>query len=80
TADLRAAYDEKQKSARHEKISAVKAKIKEIFTETAEQEIAAKLFKDVEKDIVRGAILETGIRIDGRDTRTVRPIVSEVGI
>ena len=80
TADLRAAYDEKQKSARHEKISAVKAKIKEIFTETAEQEIAGKLFKDVEKDIVRGAILETGVRIDGRDTRTVRPIVSEVGI
>jgi polyribonucleotide nucleotidyltransferase len=80
TADLRAAYDEKQKSARHEKISAVKAKIKEVFTEQAEQEIAAKLFKDVEKDIVRGAILETGIRIDGRDTRTVRPIVSEVGI
>ncbi len=80
TADLRAAYDEKQKSARHEKISAVKAKIKEVFTETAEQEIASKLFKDVEKDLVRGAILETGIRIDGRDTRTVRPIVSEVGI
>jgi polyribonucleotide nucleotidyltransferase len=80
TADLRAAYDEKQKSARHEKISAVKAKLKEIFTEPGEVEIASKLFKDVEKDIVRGAILETGIRIDGRDTRTVRPIVSEVGI
>ena len=37
-------------------------------------------FKDAEKDVVRGSILETGHRIDGRDLKTVRPIVSEVGI
>ncbi len=37
---------------------------------------AAKgLFKDLEADIVRNAILDTGLRIDGRDTKTVRPIV-----
>ena len=29
---------------------------------------------------MRNAILDTGIRIDGRDTRTVRPIIAEVGI
>ena len=37
-------------------------------------------FKDLEKDIVRRDILNTGMRIDGRDTKTVRPIVSEVGV
>lgn len=37
-------------------------------------------FKSVEADIVRGAIIKTGNRIDGRDTKTVRPIVAEVGI
>jgi polyribonucleotide nucleotidyltransferase len=36
--------------------------------------------KSLEADIVRGSILDTGIRIDGRDTKTVRPIVCEVGI
>ena len=38
------------------------------------------LFKDLEADIVRNAILDTGLRIDGRDTKTVRPIIAEVGI
>ena len=38
------------------------------------------LFKELEADIVRNAILDTGLRIDGRDTKTVRPIVAEVGI
>ena len=38
------------------------------------------LFKDLEADIVRNAILDTGMRIDGRDTKTVRPIIAEVGI
>ena len=36
--------------------------------------------KSVEKDIVRGDLLKTGNRIDGRDTKTVRPIVCETGI
>ncbi|MBV9829789.1 MAG: polyribonucleotide nucleotidyltransferase, partial [Alphaproteobacteria bacterium] len=42
--------------------------------------LALKLFKDVEKEIVRGAILRDGMRIDGRDTKTVRPIDCQVGI
>ena len=80
TADLTAAYAERQKSVRQEKIKTVKGRLETIFEDAAEREIAGKLFKGVEKDIVRGAILETGIRIDGRDTKTVRPIVAEVGI
>ena len=38
------------------------------------------MFKKLEKSIVRGDILDRGIRIDGRDVKTVRPIVAEVGI
>jgi len=37
-------------------------------------------FKEAEKDVVRGSILDTKKRIDGRDLVTVRPIVCEVGI
>ncbi len=42
--------------------------------------LAGKLFKDLEKDVVRGNILKTGERIDGRKTDQVRPIVCEVGV
>ena len=37
-------------------------------------------FKHLEKDIVRNAILDTGLRIDGRDTKTVRQIVAEARV
>ena len=42
--------------------------------------MAGGILKDVEKSVVRGNIIKTGQRIDGRDTKTVRPIVAEVGI
>ena len=38
------------------------------------------MFKKLEKSIVRGEILDRGIRIDGRDVKTVRPILAEVGV
>src|SRR4029450_11209233 len=40
----------------------------------------AGVFKKIEAKIVRWNILDTGNRIDGRDVRAVRPIVSEVGV
>ena len=39
-----------------------------------------RVFKDLEAKIVRWNILDTGRRIDGRDVKTVRPIVAEVGV
>ena len=48
--------------------------------EPAKLQYAPKVFKEIEKEIVRGAILKGKPRIDGRDTKTVRPIVCEVGI
>ncbi len=75
------AYQERGKAARHEKISAAKAAaMAAIEAEGLDVEAAKGLFKDLEADIVRNAILDTGLRIDGRDTRTVRPIVAEVGV
>src|SRR5208283_98688 len=46
----------------------------------ADKERLASVFKDLEAKIVRWNILDTGRRIDGRDLKTVRPIVSEVGV
>jgi polyribonucleotide nucleotidyltransferase len=80
-APIAEAYLEKIKQVRHEKISAAKkAAIVTLVEEGFDPEKAKGLFKDLEADIVRNAILDTGLRIDGRDTKTVRPIVAEVGV
>jgi polyribonucleotide nucleotidyltransferase len=60
----------------------VKSTVSEAFADDddATDMIVGAAFKSVEKDIVRKDLIKTGQRIDGRDTKTVRPIVSEVGI
>ena len=82
-ADLRAAYGERQKQVRHSKIDAVKKRVMAEFTGEGKPDTGLTVsgqFKELEAAIVRNDILDTGRRIDGRDTKTVRPIVSEVGV
>jgi len=75
------AYQEKVKQARYEKVGAAKKAVIEVLTaEGLDAEHARAKLKGLEADIVRNAILDTGLRIDGRDTKTVRPIVAEVGV
>jgi len=84
--DLRAAYQIAAKQERHVAVDAAKAKVMAHFfpdgTESSAQDpqrISA-VFKHLEANIVRRSILDTGRRIDGRDLKTVRPIVCEVGV
>ena len=80
-ADLREAYRETVKQARHEKIEAVKKKaVEALASEAVVAEKVSAIFHDLESDIVRGNILKTGRRIDGRDGKTVRPITAQVGV
>jgi polyribonucleotide nucleotidyltransferase len=80
-APLAAAYQEHQKATRQDKVGAAKkAALAQLAEEGLDTDKAKGLFKDLEADIVRNAVLDTGMRIDGRDLRTVRPIVAEVGI
>ena len=78
--DMIAAYAEPNKTERQNKVAAAKDKAMATVEEAAEKDAAKGLLKEIESDIVRGQILETGQRIDGRDTKTVRPIVAEVGV
>ncbi|UUX52112.1 polyribonucleotide nucleotidyltransferase [Nisaea acidiphila] len=80
SADMTEAYAEPNKTQRQENVAAVREKGIALFEDDADKDIAKGLMKGIEADVVRGAILKTGQRIDGRDTKTVRPIVSEVGI
>ncbi len=78
---LTAAYSERQKQVRQDAVSAAKKAASATLTEEGLDAGAAKLlFKELEADVVRNAVLDTGLRIDGRDLRTVRPIVAEVGV
>ncbi|MGN6849182.1 MAG: polyribonucleotide nucleotidyltransferase, partial [Sphingomicrobium sp.] len=79
--DIEAAYKLTNKQERQTALGEARAKAAEAFAEADPQEqlVAAKLVKSLEADVVRGAILKEGRRIDGRDTKTVRPIEIAVG-
>src|SRR5215472_3582019 len=77
---IEVAYRERGKQERSNRLEAAKAQLAELFSDEVQRAIALKLFKDVEKEIVRGAVLRGEARIDGRDARTVRPISCEVGV
>ena len=78
--ELAAAYTIVVKQDRYAKVGEVKDKAKALLTDDAEIAVAPAVLKDLESEVVRGNILKTGVRIDGRDTKTVRPIEVEVGV
>lgn len=77
-AQIDAAFKIKQKQARTAKLdeawAAVEAALITEETDTLLTNQIRSIFKDLEKEVVRGQILQGHPRIDGRDTRTVRPI------
>ena len=77
---IAAAYREQGKQDRSNRLDTARTQLTELFPEEGERALAQKLFKDLEKEIVRGAVLRGEPRIDGRDTKSVRPIVCEVGL
>ena len=79
--DLSDAYKNQVKQDRYAAVGDVKKKaIASLGENAAEVAVAGGIFKHMEADVVRGNILKTGKRIDGRDTKTVRQIEIEVGI
>jgi len=81
--DVREAYSNTDKAERYAAKDAVKADAVENFVNDDEgitKEMVGAEFKHLEGEVVRGNILKTKKRIDGRDTKTVREIVAEVGI
>ena len=77
---LTEAYKIANKTSRQEAIAEVKSDALEKLDEDIDAVLAGGIFKKMEAEIVRGSILKTSKRIDGRDLATVRPIVAEVGL
>ena len=78
--DLEEAYKVADKVARQELVMTAREKGLALLEAENELNVASDVLKAMEADIVRGSILDTGKRIDGRDTKTVRHIESEVGV
>lgn len=83
-ADINAAYQIKSKGARSTKLDEIKSRvISELITEETSTQEANEIksaFFDLEAKVVRSQILNGEPRIDGRDTRTVRPITIRTGV
>ena len=83
-ADLTAAYQIQEKLTRQTRVSALREQMIAEFATDAEgapsAETVAGVFGKVEKALVRGRIIAGELRIDGRDTRTVRPITVRTGV
>ncbi|HRP75613.1 MAG TPA: polyribonucleotide nucleotidyltransferase [Rhodocyclaceae bacterium] len=83
-ADLEAAFSITSKQARTERINEIRSKTIAAITEGADDVPSSNelkdIFHEVEAGIVRSRILNGEPRIDGRDTRTVRPIDIRVGV
>ncbi|HLH11992.1 MAG TPA: polyribonucleotide nucleotidyltransferase [Methylovirgula sp.] len=84
-ADLREAYKITSKQDRYNAVDAVRAKVLEALAPSEDEakfppDLVAEVFHDLQAKVVRWNILDTGMRIDGRDVKTVRPIRAEVGV
>jgi polyribonucleotide nucleotidyltransferase len=79
-ADLTKAYAITAKADRYAAVGALKKQAVATLAGQYGEKATADAFKQLESDVVRGNILNTGLRIDGRDGKTVRPIIAEVGI
>lgn len=80
--DIAAAYKKTDKSERSDALNKVRDKAKEKYAEEdgQTQMTAGKMVKKLEAEIVRGAIIKDGTRIDGRKLDQVRPIEAMVGL
>ncbi len=80
--DIAAAYKKTDKSERSDALNAVRDKAKEKYADEdgQTQMTAGKMVKKLEAEIVRGAIIKDGTRIDGRKLDQVRPIEAMVGL
>ena len=79
--EIKKAFTIHAKQERNARLDELRAQAGELFADNEEKSaVWEQIFHELERTIVRQAVMQTGVRIDGRDTRTVRPIETEVSI
>ncbi len=77
---IKKAYTIKAKTKRYEALDAVEAEAKDTYGETYSSVIFNRALDNLKADVVRTQVLKEGVRVDGRDLMTVRPIENEVAM
>jgi polyribonucleotide nucleotidyltransferase len=83
---LTAAVQVSDKLARKSAVSLVKEELKAALVKEDDEDAAEKtsaisaIFENLHYDVVRGLVFDKGVRVDGRDFTTVRPLDIEVGL
>lgn len=83
TPGLQEAFATKDKQARGDALAGVNEQVEEKYADEADparEQNLEFIVSDLAADLVRKEVLTQGTRIDGRDTKTVRPIAIEVGL
>jgi len=83
SADLGTAYQITEKADRYEQVGTIRDRALEQFAgedSNASTDTVRELFSKIEKNIVRQRIVNHEPRIDGRDTKTVRPLSMQIGV
>ncbi|HHS98065.1 MAG TPA: polyribonucleotide nucleotidyltransferase, partial [Chloroflexi bacterium] len=75
-----ALYDAPDKKTRNENLKALLSEVKTTLGEEEDEILVGRAFDEVVRQIVRQRILEEGLRVDGRDPNTIRPLSAEVGL
>ncbi len=73
-------YDAPDKATRNEGLKALLTELQEAFAETYEPLLVQQAMDEVVREVVRRRILDEGIRVDGRDPQTIRPLSAQVGL
>ena len=84
-ADFRQAYTIQLKQQRQNRLDEIRTKAVDALASKEDgnpvtAQVIASLCKEIESDVLRGDVLNTGKRIDGRTTKNIRNIVAEAGI
>lgn len=75
-----ALYDAPDKASRNVALNALLAELTQELGEDNDPSLVRQAFDEVVRALVRRRILEEGVRVDGRDSATIRPLAAEVGL
>lgn len=77
---LEATYGATDKSDRYNRLKALRDELVEKMGEEWDEKAIREAYEEVERELIRKRTIEEGVRADGRDSRTIRPLSAEVSL
>jgi polyribonucleotide nucleotidyltransferase len=77
---LEATYGAKDKSDRYNRLTTLRDELIEKIGEEWDERAIREAYEEVERELIRKRTIEEGVRADGRNPRTIRPLSAEVSL